>query len=316
VGAQGYRSVYKEPKFAVISTPENNSLMVRPIGGDTSSIKPGFQIRFVYNTSTTEKEGRNLIGKMHYTVTAVNPQADGSIRISFDGDYSQEGARGKIKPNSIEIKNNTVQQVNRADGQSVTVDWNQKASDIAKILNVDTKKAEAMKVSNTVQNFGFDSLDEAVQHWAASGLPLAPEDSDKLHVARNVTSEDLEQWYAQNRGAETTPEQESETAVPSKMQGRAPAKPDFVAPPAPPAQPAQPAQPAKPAQSTQKPSATDEAEHEEEDQGLNVFGSAKGMVKTAMVKTAMRNLFSMYVRLKNQGRFAEAEQVLNLLKEK
>ena len=218
-GAQSFRQMHKEPKFTVSTPPAIGSPTFRIQGEGT--LRKGHRVKFVYQMPDTTKggesiSGRRMFGKKMYlvqhasqaddqgymSVTLAEPYATPNGTLAPNTPASQADAKNaewesnKV-PTSIEVQANTVQTVSvpgdrmGSERTKVVVDWGMPIKDIARTLGVTTQRAQKLKKANMIANFGFDSLAEALQHFREHGLPIAPEDEDKLTTQQNVTTQDL-----------------------------------------------------------------------------------------------------------------------------
>lgn len=193
-GQQGYRSVYREPKFIVVAQPSTggNTFRVLPGRGESATgLRRGHRIRFIYGG------GRRLFGKKLYQVDHVSRPAQDTgmitvtLREPYGMDGSQENAWEKDRnAESIEVQMNTVQTLS-IGRQTIEIDWARPAREIAEVLGVTVERAKELKNANTVLNFGFNNLGEAIQHMTETGLKITDQDKAKLAIEKNVTSEDL-----------------------------------------------------------------------------------------------------------------------------
>ena len=209
-GAQGFRQVYREPKYTVANPPANGTptLRVRQERGE-SDLKAGYRIKFIYQMPDSVKggrpiSGRRLLGDKMYLIESAQSDAEGFINLTLAEPYANPAGTPAVTawesskvPTAIAVQANTVQQVSipgsNGQRQTVVVDWEMPAIEIARQLRISPQRAKELKKANTIANFGCDSLDEAVQFFKETGLPIDSEDAPKLATTHNVTSQELDE---------------------------------------------------------------------------------------------------------------------------
>jgi hypothetical protein len=200
-GQQGFSAVVKYPAFKIVGNVANGarSFNIEPsiANHGLRRIGPGS----IITMATYNNDGEYVYGKRQYVVASFDeiPAAANQATITLREPLQIDVSLPKT-PSDPYFGVHLINVVQRVDViRGTTVDWSKKDEEIAALLNIEPGRAREMRRAYEAMFYGFNDMQSALDY---SNVRDRPKGLDRLKVARNYSSKDLDS-FANIKGQST-----------------------------------------------------------------------------------------------------------------